>query len=342
MTPRRPRVSVVMPVYNAADTIDRALQSALGQTYEDLEVVVVDNASTDGTPDIVRGYGDPRIVLHENPRNIGAHKNANRSTQLSHGELLKFLHADDFLYPHCVERMVELMDRSPRIGLVFARRRIEIGDESDPDQRMFREVYSDAVRQFGGVQEINDGPTLLRRWLSTRFETNWLGEPSSVMMRRQALERIGLFNPRVRMLTDAEMWARTMTLFDVGFIDEELSTYRFHAANLTMTQGLVSRWLDRLWLLEGLAESGDALSELTELHDAIAAERVYVAKAFVRIGVRSPKMITVCLRDALDYAVFLTARRLGDRRPLHPPLAAVGATLTSVDPAPRLARLLRR
>jgi glycosyltransferase involved in cell wall biosynthesis len=167
-----PRVSIAMPVHNAAGTIHEALRSALAQTYEDLEILVVDNASTDGTPDIVRSYDDPRIVLHENATNIGAHRNANRSIQNSTGAHVKFLHADGVLHPTCVERMVGVMERSDRIGLVFARR------------------------------------------LDDSFSHNWVGEPSSVMMRREALQRLGLFNPRVRMLTDVEMWARAMFHYD--------------------------------------------------------------------------------------------------------------------------------
>lgn len=315
-----PRVSIAMPVYNASRTIHEAVSSALAQSYDDFEVVVVDNASTDDTAEIVHSFNDPRVKLYRNTTNIGAHKNADLSAQLSRGEFLKFLHADDALYPTCVERMVELMDREPGLGLVFARRRIEIGDESNADFRNFREVYTHAIRTFGGIGEVNDGRVLLRRWLEARFSENWLGEPSSVMMRREALARLGLFNARVRMLTDVEMWARTMAFYDVGFIDEELSVYRFHDDNLTVTQGLVSRWLDRLWLLEGLAASGETVASFPELEVALRRERRLMAKNFARIAVRTPEHTTKCLRDASDYGKFLVQRKLGQALPLHNPL----------------------
>jgi glycosyltransferase involved in cell wall biosynthesis len=325
MSPHRPRVSIAMPVYNAADTIDDALQSALNQTYENLEILVVDNASTDGTPDIVRSYDDPRIVLHENATNIGPHKNGNRSVQLSNGGYVKFLHADDALYPACVERMVEVMERSERVGMVFARRRIEIGDETDPDMVTFREIYQDAQKQFGELGEVNDGRRMLSRWLEDSFSHNWVGEQSSVMMRREALQRLGLFNPRVRMLTDVEMWARAMFHYDIGFVDAELSTYRFHAENLTITQGKMARWLDRLWLLEGLAETPEARIVLPKLLDAIAAERLRVAKVLVRASVKHPMLMPHLVRDAAHYASFVARRGVGHKVPLHPALAPAPA-----------------
>lgn len=316
----QPRVSIAMPVYNSAATIREALESALAQTYENLEILVVDNASTDGTPDIVRSYDDPRIVLHENATNLGPHKNANRSVQLSNGAFIKFLHSDDALFPTCVERMARIMGRSDRIGMVFARRRIVIGDESDPDMVSFRETYQDAQRQFGRLSEVNDGRLMLARWLDDSFSHNWVGEQSSVMMRREALQRLGLFNPHVRMLTDVEMWARAMFHYDIGFVDEELSTYRFHAMNLTITQGKMSRWLDRLWLLEGLAETPEAKTVLPTLRAAIVTERRRVAKMLVRTSIRHPGSTPVLLRDAATYGSFAGRRRLGRPVSLHPPL----------------------
>lgn len=320
MSTARPRVSIAMPVYNSAPTIREALESALEQTYENLEILVVDNASTDGTPDIVRSYDDTRIVLHENPTNLGPNGNANRSVQLSNGAFVKFLHSDDALFPTCVERMAEVMARSPRIGMVFARRRIVIGDESDPDMVSFRETYQDAQRQFGRLSEVNDGRRMLARWLDDSFSHNWVGEQSSVMMRREALQRMGLFNPHVRMLTDVEMWARAMFHYDIGFVDDELSTYRFHATNLTITQGKMSRWLDRLWMLEGLAATPEARTALPTLHEAIATERRRATKVLVRTSVKRPRSTPVLLRGAATYGSFVGRRRIGRAIALHPPL----------------------
>ncbi len=108
--------------------------------------------------------------------------------------------------------------------------------------------------------------------------------------------------------------------YDIGFVDEELSTYRFHAMNLTITQGKMSRWLDRLWLLEGVAEAPEAGTVLPKLRAAIATERREVAKTLMRTSIRHPGSTPVLLRDAATYGSFVGRRHLGRAVALHPPL----------------------
>jgi glycosyltransferase involved in cell wall biosynthesis len=316
-----PRVSIAMPAYNASRTIEEAVASALGQTYSDFELVVVDNASTDDTAEIVHSFNDPRIRLWRNSANIGAVRNGNIVAQLTRGEYLKFLHADDVLYSTCVERMVEVMDRSHRIGLVFARRRIEIDDESNPDQRSFRELFGDAVRNFGDLGEVNHGPTMLRRWLRAGFPVNWVGEPSSVMLRRIALARLGLFNRRVRTIPDVEMWARMMASHDIGFIDEELSVFRFHADSLSRRHGPLNRSLDTVWVLEGLADSPEVVRAFPEIKSLLERQRRRAAKELAHMVLRDPKLAPRSLRDATAYVNFIARRQIGRPLDLHEPLA---------------------
>ncbi|MBA3428379.1 MAG: glycosyltransferase family 2 protein, partial [Actinobacteria bacterium] len=141
MTSAAPRVSIAIPVYNGANTIRAAIDSALAQTYDGIEIVIVDNSSSDDTVEIVKSYDDARIRLHQNPTNIGFHRNHSRSFELSRCEFVKPLHADDRLLPHCVERMLELFDANETVALVFAPRRVELEDESDEGLRSWREKY---------------------------------------------------------------------------------------------------------------------------------------------------------------------------------------------------------
>jgi glycosyltransferase involved in cell wall biosynthesis len=109
-----------MPVYNAAGFISRTLDSVLGQTFDDLEVVVIDNASTDETPDIVRriAAGDPRVRYERNDRNIGIPRNFERAYRRSRGTYFKWHAHDDLLAPTFLERCVEVLDTDPRTVLV--------------------------------------------------------------------------------------------------------------------------------------------------------------------------------------------------------------------------------
>jgi glycosyltransferase involved in cell wall biosynthesis len=126
----QPLVSVVTPVYNGAEYVRECIESVLNQTYENWEHVIVDNCSTDGTLEIAREYEvrDPRIRVLTPNVFVGVVESGNRSLReiSRESKYTKVLHADDWLFPECLERMVELCERNPTIGVVSAYRLEEI------------------------------------------------------------------------------------------------------------------------------------------------------------------------------------------------------------------------
>lgn len=241
-----------MPAFNAERWISQAIESALAQTWTDFELVVSDNASTDSTLDIVRSYNDPRIRVEPSDRNIGLTPNHNRVIRLSKGRYVKFLHADDVLAPTCVEEMVGLALEDDGIGLVFAPRENVIYDAQGDE---WTRVTSRDHEHLGPPDRINDGRALFLPLLLDEFEHNWIGEPSAVLISREALESCGLLNRFVQQAIDLELWLRVILRFRVGFIDRPLCVYRMHQQSITAANQAENRlWLDRLWLLEGLVD----------------------------------------------------------------------------------------
>jgi len=123
MTSSQPRVSIGVPVYNGAALMPAALDSLLGQTYRDFELVISDNASTDETEQVCRAYAarDSRIRYHRQQENIGAIRNFNAVFELSQGEYFKWAAHDDFCAPTFLERCVDVLDRDP--GVVWCHTR---------------------------------------------------------------------------------------------------------------------------------------------------------------------------------------------------------------------------
>lgn len=113
----RPRVSIGFPVYNGEKYMDEALDSVLAQTFEDFELIIVDNASTDRTPEISRVYAarDDRVRYHRNDRNLGQSANINRTIRLSTGSYYRQMHDDDRLHPGCLAACVDVLDRDPSV-----------------------------------------------------------------------------------------------------------------------------------------------------------------------------------------------------------------------------------
>ena len=116
MTPETPLVSVLMTAYNRDSFIASSIESVLAQTLDDLELVIVDDGSSDHTLEIARSYErlDPRVRVVVNERNLGDYGNRNRAAELARGSFLKYHDSDDLMYPHGLSVMVSMLISEPR------------------------------------------------------------------------------------------------------------------------------------------------------------------------------------------------------------------------------------
>lgn len=280
-----PPVSVCLPVYRGAEWIGRAIESCLAQTFEEFELLIVDNASPDETAAIARSYDDARIRVVVNETNVGMLPNHNLAIDLARGTFVKFLHADDVLSRDCLHEMVSVMQKDDRIGFVFSRRKVQLADEANEAARAWEEQFGNLHHGFAGLKEINDGRELLRQWIDGGLRDNWIGEPSVVLVRRSCFARVGGFNAKIAQLPDAEMWLRIMSLYDVGFVDKELATYLHHDNSATANAiRSNAHWLDRLYLLESLLRIPPNRQEYPELRAMRRAELRSVFTALLRVS----------------------------------------------------------
>jgi len=134
---RRPRVSIGMPVYNREKYVGASIEAHLNQTFGDFELILTDNASTDGSEEICRAYAarDPRVQYFRNPQNLGAAGNYRRCFELSSGEYFRWTPSDDLVSPNLLERAVEALDRDPSIFVAYPRTKL-----IDAEGKMIGEV----------------------------------------------------------------------------------------------------------------------------------------------------------------------------------------------------------
>jgi glycosyltransferase involved in cell wall biosynthesis len=280
-TADNPRVSVAIPAYNAARWIREAIDSALNQTFADLEIVVVEDASSDETLEVVAAIEDPRLRLFANPVNLGHSGNWNRVVSLCRAPFVKFLCGDDVLREDCIEKMVARFERSDDVGLVFSRRVISVASEDVAQE--WQSAYAMRHLSFGQLADVNDGRWMFETYLASGFDDNWIGEPTNVMMRRTLLERLPGFHPQIRQAADMDLWVRALFHGDVGFVDEPLATYR------AVTEGSMTEenfhdqrlWLDRLWMLESLLADEGIRAAYPELKGLARRERL---RCVARLG----------------------------------------------------------
>jgi Glycosyl transferase family 2 len=316
----RPTVSICVPTFNGALWIREAIESALAQDFPDSEVVVCDDASSDDTVAVARQFEDTRVRVVANVERVGLARNWNRCVQASHGAYVKLLMQDDRLAPDCVGRMLEVIRDDPEVGMVFSTREIELDDPADPASILFRERFGEPHARLGPLARVNDGRTLFAAMERDRFRDNLIGEPTAVLVSREALLRLGLFNVKLRQLTDLEMWLRIAYFYKVGFVSVPLVTFRVHKRSASVAnERSGSDWLDRVWLLEGLRANPEIRGRLA----GRAGARVWLLN-YANVGKRlvadGPRALRPHLRELGRYLRFRLGRRRGEA--LHEPLIA--------------------
>ncbi len=216
---KKGQVSVVIPNYNYAHYLRGAIDSALGQTYSDIEIIVVDDGSKDDSISVIEAYGDRITAIRQKNQGVAAARN--RGVASSTGEYIAFLDADDAWLPTKVEKQVAKFAESSNFGLVH------VGvDEVDPNGRSL-------VHRLEGVEgDVSKILVMLGR-------EGVLGGGSGAMIRRAVFEEIRGFDERLSTSADWDLFYRISEISQVGFVPELLVKYRVHGTNMHANVGVL-------------------------------------------------------------------------------------------------------
>lgn len=207
-----PKVTVLMPVYNAETFLREAIDSILAQTLTDFELLVIDDGSADGSADVVRSYGDARIRLVSNEQNLKLTATLNRGLDMARGEYVARMDADDVSLPARLARQAAFLDAHPAVGLCgtwaasFGSARFSMPNPADPEGVRAKLLFDSALVH------------------------------PSVMLRRALFDRHGLRYPPLAHFEDYALWQRAARLFPLANLPEVLLRYRvtprsaFHGA----------------------------------------------------------------------------------------------------------------
>ncbi|MBF0209096.1 MAG: glycosyltransferase [Oligoflexia bacterium] len=210
------KLTVCIPCYNAEKHIKETIKSVLAQTYREFNLFIIDNNSTDKTLSLISKIKDKRIAIFKNKKNIGMFGNMNKCIQMTKTPYLKILCADDILFPECLEKQVEVLEKNDKVHLVYNANRI-INDH---------EKILTTRRYFPSSRKVNGGALINSILKSGR---NPVGEPSNVMLRTSILKRNKLvFDESLKYISDLELWIQILLHGDGYYINEVLNAFRIH------------------------------------------------------------------------------------------------------------------
>ena len=217
-----PIVSVCIPTYNRAAMLKNAMDSVLAQTFGDFELIVSDNASSDGTEALVRSYRDERIRYVKHERNMGAVSNFNRCMAMCRGRYITVVNDDDVMLAENLLLKVQALNEHPNVGFVYSG--YELVDASLRPVPCHPNFIQAATRDA-----VERGHDFLEHSLLFGCHVAM----SSVVIRRDCIERIGGFNESLDYASDYDYWMRLSFLYDVMVLAVPLVQYRIHPTNDT-------------------------------------------------------------------------------------------------------------
>jgi glycosyltransferase involved in cell wall biosynthesis len=231
-----PRVSVIVPCYNYGHFVVQAVDSILAQTLDELEVIVIDDASTDDTPQVLARYAsEPRVCVIRHAHNHGHIRTYNEGLARARGQFVGLLSADDYyLRSDALARQVTVFDMHAQIGLVYPAHTFV--DETGQPYWVYQRWPSDYVRS--GLDEFK-----------TLIVENYV-PASGTLVRRTCHEELGDYTSSLPHAADWDLWLRLTTRYDVGYVAEPLLAYRVHGNNMSTALRIRNQTSDHVLTVE--------------------------------------------------------------------------------------------
>ena len=258
---QRCEVAVVVPCYNAASYLARALDSVLAQTYTNFRLCVVDDGSTDETARLLRGYAEYGSCVRQ--QRSGAAAARNRGISVCKERYIAFLDADDYWLPTKLERQIALLEQNPGVGLVCS-------DCATIEGRKNIGSY------FSNTKVPKTG-----RLFELLTRECFIFTPT-VVVRRACMEEVGLFNESLEVSEDFELWLRIAARWDVAVVPEVLAVRETRPEGLSLSTRRETYLENGIAALENVKSvcEGLALKEFLALQKAIA-QRYYVYGSYL-------------------------------------------------------------
>ncbi|MDV2995536.1 MAG: hypothetical protein N4J56_005190 [Chroococcidiopsis sp. SAG 2025] len=221
-----PKVSVIIPNYNHAQFLEQRIQSVLDQTYQDFEIIYLDDASTDNSNEVFAKFANnSRIRAIYNQTNSGSpFKQWNKGIRLAQGEYVWIAESDDYADKRLLAELVDKLDNNPTVGLAYCLSWFI--DERDRSIFNSKDLLYFPDKERWEKDFVNNGIDECSKYLI--FE-NIIHNASAVLIRRSIYEKVGYADESLRLCGDWLLWVKMLLVSDIAFIAEPLNYYRAHS-----------------------------------------------------------------------------------------------------------------
>lgn len=247
-----PQVSILTTVYNREKYLIECIESVLNSSFQDWEMIIVDDCSRDNSVETANHYAgkDPRIKVFVNETNLGDYPNRNKAASYATGKYLKYLDADDMIYPYSLSIMVEAMEKFPEVALGLS---------------------------FNVIDDINPYPQLVsphNAVLSFFLGKNVLGVgPSAAIIKRDAFEKVGGFSGK-QYIGDSELWLNLASIYPVVKLQPSLVWWRQHEGQ--------QMFMEKKDLEVQKIRYIHKMESLNKLHHLLSSEEISEAAEFIK------------------------------------------------------------
>ena len=229
-------VSVIVASYNHASFLDIRMKSLVNQTYQALEIIVIDDCSTDNSVRVLQAYTSyPQVKLIVREKNGGWVAVSNQGINISQGEYVLFANCDDDCDPYLIERLVEKMTQHTRAGLVFCRSLMidEHGNRLGDDFEVREQAFRNRCKQDCSLSSYE-----MRRFL---MHSCVIPNLSAALIRRDCFEKVGLLSSEYKACSDWDLFFRIADHFDFSYVATPLNYFRQHGRTIrSVTKGRVT------------------------------------------------------------------------------------------------------
>jgi glycosyltransferase involved in cell wall biosynthesis len=281
-----PRVSFVVPCYNYGRFVGQAIESLLDQTFTALELIVVDDASTDDTPQLLERYAsDPRVKIIRHEKNMRHLRSYNEGLALARGEFMGLMSADDFCVRRdAVERQVACFDAHPRVGYVASS--YALTDQHGTIEWVKSRWEHDVV--YAGYDEF------------ARLAFECYVPHSGTLIRRSCHDELGYYDLRLPHSGDWDLWLRIASRYDVAYLSDAMYAYRMHPTNMHHAKFSPAETTnDHVLTIRKAFESlpEDAPDAIKALRTS-ALEQAWLRSAAIECSSGRPRRAAIALADA--------------------------------------------